>query len=192
MLNHSTPGAVLPARATHLEWDRFAGGKGGGVLHPGSQQLLVGQIKPAGGGISGAERDIAVLSRVGKPTCFTITGLTVDGGGRPRLTLGVPCLPVNIRSCACTTPSLLFLGYDSVCGRQHSDHQNANNYTGDDLDHFRTHCATSSSRLLTLQGIAAVEVQLAILASLTIENTGRSVIQGDSVAVGGVSPPECQ
>lgn len=37
--------------------------------------------------ISGAERDIAVLSRVGKPTCFTITGLTVDGGGRPRLTL---------------------------------------------------------------------------------------------------------
>jgi small subunit ribosomal protein S1 len=41
-------------------------------------------IHPA---ISGAERDIAVLSRVGKPTCFTITGLTVDGGGRPRLTL---------------------------------------------------------------------------------------------------------
>lgn len=37
--------------------------------------------------ISGAERDIAVLSRVGKPTCFTITGLTVNGGGRPRLTL---------------------------------------------------------------------------------------------------------
>lgn len=37
--------------------------------------------------ISGAERDIAVLSRVGKPACFTITGLTVDGGGRPRLTL---------------------------------------------------------------------------------------------------------
>ena len=41
-------------------------------------------IHPA---ISGAERDIAVLSRVGKPTCFTITGVTVDGGGRPRLTL---------------------------------------------------------------------------------------------------------
>ena len=37
--------------------------------------------------ISGAERDIAVLSRVGRPTCFTITGLTVDGGGRPHLTL---------------------------------------------------------------------------------------------------------
>ena len=41
-------------------------------------------IHPA---ISGAERDIAILSRVGKPVCFTITGLTVDGGGRPRLTL---------------------------------------------------------------------------------------------------------
>ena len=34
--------------------------------------------------ISGADRDIAVLSRVGKPTCFTITDLSVDGGGRPR------------------------------------------------------------------------------------------------------------
>ena len=37
--------------------------------------------------ISGAERDIALLSRVGKPTCFTITRIAVDGGGRPRLTL---------------------------------------------------------------------------------------------------------
>ena len=37
--------------------------------------------------ISGAERDIAILSRVGKPTCFTITNIAVDGGGRPRLTL---------------------------------------------------------------------------------------------------------
>ena len=37
--------------------------------------------------ISGAERDIAALSRVGKPTCFTITGLSVDGGGKPHLTL---------------------------------------------------------------------------------------------------------
>ena len=37
--------------------------------------------------ISGAQRDIAALSRVGKPTCFTITGVTVDGGGKPHLTL---------------------------------------------------------------------------------------------------------
>ncbi len=41
-------------------------------------------IHPA---ISGAERDIAVLSRVGKPTCFTITRMEIDGGGRPRFTL---------------------------------------------------------------------------------------------------------
>jgi len=41
-------------------------------------------IHPA---ISGAERDIAVLSRVGKPTCFTVTGISVDGGGKPHLTL---------------------------------------------------------------------------------------------------------
>jgi len=37
--------------------------------------------------LSGSERDIAVLSRVGKPTCFTVTEITVDGGGRPHLTL---------------------------------------------------------------------------------------------------------
>ena len=37
--------------------------------------------------ISGAERDIAVLSRVGKPICFTVTGISIDGGGKPRLTL---------------------------------------------------------------------------------------------------------
>ena len=41
-------------------------------------------IHPA---ISGADRDIAVLSRVGKPTCFTVTGIQLDGGGRPRFTL---------------------------------------------------------------------------------------------------------
>lgn len=37
--------------------------------------------------ISGAERDIALLSRVGKATCFTITAIETDGGGRPRMTL---------------------------------------------------------------------------------------------------------
>ena len=37
--------------------------------------------------ISGAERDISVLSRVGKPTCFTITDISVDGRGKPRLLL---------------------------------------------------------------------------------------------------------
>ncbi len=33
--------------------------------------------------ISGAERDIAVLSRVGKPTCFTVKALEADGKGAP-------------------------------------------------------------------------------------------------------------
>ncbi len=33
--------------------------------------------------MSGAERDIAVLSRVGKPTCFTVTALTADEKGAP-------------------------------------------------------------------------------------------------------------
>ena len=37
--------------------------------------------------ISGAQREIAVLSRVGLPVSFTITQLTVDGGGKPHLTL---------------------------------------------------------------------------------------------------------
>ena len=33
--------------------------------------------------ISGADRDIAVLSRVGKPTCFTVTALEADEKGAP-------------------------------------------------------------------------------------------------------------
>lgn len=33
--------------------------------------------------ISGAEREIAVLSRVGKPTCFTVTSLEADEKGAP-------------------------------------------------------------------------------------------------------------
>lgn len=37
--------------------------------------------------ISGADRDIAVLSRVGKPTCFTVREIAIDSGGRPKLTL---------------------------------------------------------------------------------------------------------
>jgi len=37
--------------------------------------------------ISGASRDIAVLSRVGNPTCFTISHISVDGGGKPHFAL---------------------------------------------------------------------------------------------------------
>ena len=37
--------------------------------------------------ISGADRDIAILSRVGKPVCFTVTSIEIDGGGKPHFTL---------------------------------------------------------------------------------------------------------
>ena len=37
--------------------------------------------------ISGAQREIAVLSRVGLPVSCTVTKIETDGGGRPRLTL---------------------------------------------------------------------------------------------------------
>lgn len=37
--------------------------------------------------ISGADRDIAVLSLVGKPVSFVVTRLSIDGGGKPTLLL---------------------------------------------------------------------------------------------------------
>ena len=37
--------------------------------------------------ISGAQREISILSRVGKTVSFLITGYTVDGGGKPMLIL---------------------------------------------------------------------------------------------------------
>ncbi|MCI8398571.1 MAG: 30S ribosomal protein S1 [Oscillibacter sp.] len=37
--------------------------------------------------ISGSDRDIAVLSRVGKPTCFTVTSLSADEKGAPTAVL---------------------------------------------------------------------------------------------------------
>ena len=37
--------------------------------------------------ISGADREIALLSRVGRPVSFVITSISVDGGGRPLLML---------------------------------------------------------------------------------------------------------
>lgn len=37
--------------------------------------------------ISGAERDIAVLSRVGKETCFTVKNIQIEASGRPKLLL---------------------------------------------------------------------------------------------------------
>ena len=37
--------------------------------------------------VSGAQREIAVLSRVGLPVSCTVTKIEVDGGGKPHLTL---------------------------------------------------------------------------------------------------------
>lgn len=37
--------------------------------------------------VSGAQREIALLSRVGLPVSCTVTAIQVDGGGRPHLTL---------------------------------------------------------------------------------------------------------
>lgn len=53
----------------------------------GGYEGLIPRVDAIHPAISGADRDIAVLSRVGKPTCFTVAGIDVDGGGRPRLTL---------------------------------------------------------------------------------------------------------
>ena len=50
----------------------------------GGHEGVIPRLDAVHPAVSGADRDIAVLSRVGKPTCFTITDLSVDGGGRPR------------------------------------------------------------------------------------------------------------
>lgn len=57
------------------------------TVHFGGYEGTIPRIDAIHPAISGAERDIAILSRVGKPVCFTVTGIEVDGGGRPRLTL---------------------------------------------------------------------------------------------------------
>lgn len=41
--------------------------------------------------ISGAQREISVLSRVGLPVSCTVTAISIDGGGRPHLTLSRRC-----------------------------------------------------------------------------------------------------
>lgn len=56
-------------------------------VHFGGYEGVIPRCDAVHPAISGSERDIAVLSKVGKPTSFTVTGITVDGGGKPRLTL---------------------------------------------------------------------------------------------------------
>ena len=57
------------------------------TVHFGGYEGIIPRQDAVHPAISGADRDIAILSRVGKPTAFTITGIAVDGGGKPRLTL---------------------------------------------------------------------------------------------------------
>lgn len=72
---------ILAGTATRCDrnrdlWVRLGGYEG---VIPRSEA-----VHPA---ISGAQRDISVLTRVGRPTCCTITDVAVDGGGKPRLIL---------------------------------------------------------------------------------------------------------
>lgn len=53
----------------------------------GGWEGLIPRAEAVHPAISGAERDIGVLSLVGRPVCFTVTGVEIDGGGKPRLTL---------------------------------------------------------------------------------------------------------
>ena len=52
-------------------------------LNLGGVQARIPREEAVAPWISGAERDIAVLSRVGKPTCFTVTALEADEKGAP-------------------------------------------------------------------------------------------------------------
>lgn len=52
-------------------------------LNLGSVQGRIPREEAVAPWISGADRDIAVLSRVGKPTCFTVTALEADEKGAP-------------------------------------------------------------------------------------------------------------
>lgn len=52
-------------------------------LNLGGVRGLIPRQEAVAPWISGAERDIAVLSRVGKPTCFTVTAVEADEKGAP-------------------------------------------------------------------------------------------------------------
>lgn len=69
-------GMALRCDAQHSLHVRFRGYDG---VIPRSEAVLPD--------ISGADREIAVLSRVGHSVAFVITGIDIDGGGRPTLRL---------------------------------------------------------------------------------------------------------
>lgn len=49
----------------------------------GGHEGVIPRLDAVHPAVSGADRDIAVLSRVGKPTCFTVTALEADEKGAP-------------------------------------------------------------------------------------------------------------
>jgi len=70
-------GAILEAPVQRCDVDHALHLSLGGV------QGVIPREEAVAPWISGAERDIAVLSRVGKPTCFTVTALEADEKGAP-------------------------------------------------------------------------------------------------------------
>lgn len=82
--------ALREAMEQQTVWEGTAvrcNGKRDLIVHFGGYTGLIPRTEAVHPAISGAERDIAILSRVGRSVCFTIRALTVDGGGRPHATL---------------------------------------------------------------------------------------------------------
>lgn len=53
----------------------------------GGYEGIIPRVEVVHSAISGADRDISILSLVGKPVSFLINGIETDGAGRPRLML---------------------------------------------------------------------------------------------------------
>lgn len=70
-------GAVLEAPVQRCGVDHTL------YLNLGGVQARIRREEAVAPWISGADRDIAVLSRVGKPTCFAVTALEADEKGAP-------------------------------------------------------------------------------------------------------------
>ena len=62
-------------------------GQGDLTVDLGGYQGTISREEAVHPAVSGAQREIAVLSRVGLPVSCTVTGIEVDGGGKPHLML---------------------------------------------------------------------------------------------------------
>lgn len=74
-------GTVLEATALRCGADRSL------TLSIGGIRGVIPRAEAVAPWVSGADRDIAVLSRVGKPVCFTVTALRADRKGAPEALL---------------------------------------------------------------------------------------------------------